>query len=352
MKTLTRKVPQSAMRAAIGRCEFLSPDPDDGDRVETQTLRGPIKLTASSGVPFTHWFWGRLVFDFAGMAHGERLTLDWCHDPDRIIGYADQVSTDSGQLTIAGELVAANDDDKAAELLVKGRAGVPYQGSIYFDPLNNLTIEEIQAGMSASVNGQQLAGPLTVIRTCLLRGAAMCPYGADPYTHSEFSQGDAGEVDVQITTQEEAMSKETETTAKTADQIRAELRQAHTAFVAQYGPVMAAKWGPLGEAELTIGSVHAHVQALEAEHSAALKSQTTAFEAKVAELQAKYDAERAAVTELQDRLAAVQLGETKPASSAPAGALSAEEMRDLQSHLTPNLARYVAATRAAKRAAA
>lgn len=352
-----RKVPQSALRAAVGRCEFLVPDREEDDTDETATRRGPIKLTASSGVPFVHPFWGRLVFDFAGMAHGDRLTLDWCHDPDEIVGYADQISTESGQLTIAGDLVSAG-DDKAAELLVKGKAGVPYEASVKFDPFNGLQIEELQENMVATVNGQQLAGPLTIIRTCLLRGVAVCPYGADPHTHTEFSQTEADQVEVAIHSQEAEMAETTAPVAaataaadgRTAEQIRTELREAHAGCVAKYGLELASKWGPLGESELSLDSVHELLQQLRASHGAELEAQRTSHAAALGELQGKLDAQTAAVTELQSRLEQIGLGESSPASSLPAGAATAEEQTQLTAALPPRLARYVAACRARKQA--
>lgn len=333
-----RRVPKTALQAAVCACQFAE---STDDAVETQTLRGSIKLTPSSGVPFAHPYWGRLVFDFAGMVHGQRVTLDYCHWPDEVIGYADEITTEGGRLTIAGELVARDDQDRAAEVLIKGRAGVPYEGSIKFDPWNQLTIEEIQAGMSAMVNGQQLEGPLTVVRTCLLRGVAVCPYGADPYTHSEFSEADAGEVDVHILTTEQNMGDQNQET-KTAAEIRTELKAAHADFVTKYGAELAAKWGPLGEAELSIDSVSEYVKTLRDGHAAELATQKAEHDRIVGELTAARDGHQAAAAELQERLNAVQLGESSPASSRPGDTAADKRVNELSQHLKPGLARFAA----------
>lgn len=347
-KTNKRRVPKAALHAAVCACEFAAAEESD-DKIETQTLRGPIRLTPSSGVPFNHPYWGRLVFDFAGMTHGDRVTLDYCHWPEEVIGYADEISTDGGQLTIAGELVASDEKDRAAEVLLKGRAGVPYEGSIKFDPWNRLTIEEIQAGMTTSVNGQQLEGPLTVVRTCLLRGVAVCPYGADPYTKSEFSQDDAGEVDVLIqTNQEETMSEKTQSGN---DTIRAQLKAEHAEFVKKWGDELAAKFGPLGESELTIDVVAQYVTELHATLAATIDALKAEHVRLMAELTADRDIHKAAVTELQERLASLSLGEGKPASSRPAPEPGNEKADQLSMHLKPGLARFAAGLKLPKAAA-
>jgi hypothetical protein len=47
--------------------------------------------------------------------------------------------------------------------------------------------------------------------------------------------------------------------AKTPEEIRAQLKADHVAFVAKYGPELSAKWGPLGEAELSIDRVAEYI---------------------------------------------------------------------------------------------
>lgn len=85
---------------------------------------------------------------------------------------------------LSGFLTPFTAEDRASEIIAKAKAGVPWQASIYFDP-GTFVVEEVAEGKFASVNGQQLEGPLTIIRKWMLRGCAVCPYGMDPNTETK-----------------------------------------------------------------------------------------------------------------------------------------------------------------------
>lgn len=321
MKTQSKKtISAQAFQMSAGAFEFAAAD-------ATDKTRGPIKLTASSGAVFNHPWWGPLVFDFSGMTLAKpRVTLDYCHRQDEVVGYADKIDTSGGQLVVAGELVSARPDDRAAEILTKGPAGVPYEASVKFDPYNGLVIEEYQAGVPAQVNGRTELGPLTVIRKCLLRAVAVCPYGSDPYTQSEFSAGEGpAQVEVTIHQHEKEceMSKDTtaETPAKTNDQVRAELVAQTKDYSDRFGTELAAKWGPLGESKPLLECYAEFTSQLRAGHEAALAGRDTLHATAIAELQAKLTAAETNATELDTRLASLSLGETAPVSGG-AGATS------------------------------
>ena len=356
MTTITKKLRSQACQLRLATCEFSASVEQDGVR------RAPIKLKASSGAVFNARWWGPLVFDYAGMQWAkDRLALDYCHHDDELVGFADQIDNQSGNLNVSGQLVSTREDDRAAEIMKLGAAGVPYEASIAFDPRNGLVIEEWQPGTSATVNGQQIAGPVTVVRQCLLRGIAVCPHGADPYTESEFSAGESGEVllefEFQLSKKEPLMPKSAPGNSAEmnppnavppvvpAADLRAELRAEHAAFTTKYGSALAAQWGPLGECELSMDSVAAYVRRLQDGQAAELAAQTTAHTAAVAEIQTKLDAQTAAVTDLTTRLAAVQLGETKPVSTAPASAATAADAElaaKLSGRLPEGIARFAA----------
>jgi len=204
MKTATepkpRKVPSNALSTPIGAWEFAeSEDP----------RRGHIKLVARSGEPIDHWWWGRVVHDFSGMRlYKDRCTLDYNHWQDEVLGYADRFDVSNGELAVEGELISLRDDDRANEVLQKGLAGVPWEASIKFDPHDKLRIEELADGVTAEVNGRTVTGPVTILREWTLRGIAICPYGTDPNTSSEFSGRATGEVDISVFTMEGDMSKD------------------------------------------------------------------------------------------------------------------------------------------------
>ena len=157
----------------------------NGDDAKT----APVKLLARSSQPVDTWWWGRVVHDMEGMTLSKsRIPLDYCHDPEQVIGYANKFDTASGDLVASGALVpySADPSDKATEVLYKSKNGIPYQASIFFDA--PLVMEYVDQGASVEVNGQQFSGPGVVVREWTLRGIAICPYGVDGNTAAEMSK--------------------------------------------------------------------------------------------------------------------------------------------------------------------
>jgi len=171
----TKQAPKKA-------CQFLASVDvrSNGESAKT----APVTITALSGEPINHWYWGNCIFDFDGMKlNKQRLALDYCHEEDEIIGYCGNFDASSGSLECSGALVpyAANPEDKATEIIYKAQQGVPWEASIYFtDPL----IEQVPEGFAVTVNGRQFSGVDTVFREWTLRGIAICPYGQDSQTET------------------------------------------------------------------------------------------------------------------------------------------------------------------------
>lgn len=186
--TETRNVPIAAMRLASGRTAFAVTPAASGSR------KHPIKMTARSGGPIDHWYWGAIVHDFAGMKANDAIPVDYCHDSGEVLGYLDKFESAGGDLVVSGELVGFAAGDRVDEIIAKSAGGVPYQASIYFDAT---AIEELMPGASSTVNGKLVNGPAYIVRQWVLRGVAVCPYGADRNTESEF-KGD-GDVAIPIT---------------------------------------------------------------------------------------------------------------------------------------------------------
>jgi hypothetical protein len=100
-------------------------------------------------------------------------------------------------LKVAGEIVSFQPDDRAAEVVHKADAGVPYQASVYFDP-NSVIVEDVAPNSQVTVNGYQLVGPAVVIRQWTLRGVSICPYGADAGTSTQFTTANAADVSITV----------------------------------------------------------------------------------------------------------------------------------------------------------
>lgn len=200
----TKKVPRDALQFAAG-LEFAESD-SQGEV--------SIRMLARSAEPINHWYWGKAIHDLEGYRpRRDRIQIDWCHRHDQSIGFADKFTADKQGLWIEGKLVSVREDDLASELIAKSRAGIPYEASIDFNG-PGLRIEEIGEGVKVQVNGRTFEGPGVVFREWPLRSVAVCPFGADHRTKSQFSDDDLHEVDVCILSAEEPpMTKPADTPA-------------------------------------------------------------------------------------------------------------------------------------------
>lgn len=183
-----RRVPAAALRCVVGAFELG----DNGDDAKT----APFKMVARSGDSIDHWFWGTVVHDLEGMQlNSSKVAIDYIHDDNQVIGYANRFDIETGNLEASGALTPYKESDRASEIVYKSKQGVPYQASINFAG-DGIKVEEFGPGQSVNVNGRQFSGPVTVIREWPLRGIAVCPYGADSNTATEFSETNNQEVTV------------------------------------------------------------------------------------------------------------------------------------------------------------
>ncbi|HZZ28477.1 MAG TPA: hypothetical protein VFE46_10790 [Pirellulales bacterium] len=226
---LQRKVPAKA-------CRF-SADVSLGSNGENAKT-APVTLLARTAEPVDSYF-GPVVHDLSGITPSKpRIPLDYCHDDEQVIGYANKFEIQGGDFVAAGALVPYSSDptDKATEVIYKYGVGVPYGASVFFD---EPVLEQVGEGGTAKANGRDYPGPVTIIRTCRLRGIAICPYGRDggAETAMGFKEGD--EVVATILTEEmkgtnmeassEAKSAEASAEAKTEAPKEPEMKQAEVA---------------------------------------------------------------------------------------------------------------------------
>lgn len=154
-------------------------EPNDPEKYDVQLL-------ARTPNPLFHWWWGNIVHDMAGFSkHKEKIALDWNHDPNTLVGYADKQETDETGLTLSGKLVSLEPNDQADKIRRWKSSGVPLEASIYFDEAE---LEYIPEEATTLVNGFQFAGPGVVVRKWTIRGCAICPYGYDGKTETRMSK--------------------------------------------------------------------------------------------------------------------------------------------------------------------
>ncbi len=179
-----RDVPTHACHLSLGEVTIG----DNGDDAKT----APFAMVARSGKPIDHPYWGRVVHDLSGMQlERNRVAIDFCHDAKEIIGFANKFDIESGDLEARGALIPyAKEGDRATEVIEKAKLGVPWEASINFGG-TGIVVEQVDEGDSAEVNGYEFKGPGVVVRQWPLRGIAVCPYGADQYTSTEFANSES-----------------------------------------------------------------------------------------------------------------------------------------------------------------
>jgi hypothetical protein len=293
----TTAAPAEAFKFAApsGACKFAATK-DGGDGGKSK----PVTILARTGEPVDHYYFGRIVHDFAGMVRRESVALDWCHDADEIIGVADRFDTASGELFVGGSIESLEPLDAADKLIRLSDRGVPFEASIYFDPYA-LVLEWIPEGFSAEANGRTYEGPLTIARQWQLRRIAITPSGVDAGTRATFSAEESvGQFS--LTWKDQAMTKSApaapETPATPATEMSAEqlaaVRDAERAKFAAELNRYQDKFGPVDGAEYFSAGLN-----WEAALEKALEKVTAA----------QLSAEAAAKAHA-DRLAAVNLGES------------------------------------------
>lgn len=180
----TNQAPAEAFAFAAAECQFAEPtERQNGLR------RMPVNVLARTGKPVFHWYWEWIVHDFDGLTHKPNIAFDYRHDPDEPIGVANKFEVRDLGLFLSGELISRSPDDEAARIMDLGPAGVPYEQSIHFDP-RSVVLEYLPEGMTTTVNGEQVTGPLTIVRKWELLRCAFCLTGVDGGTQTFFDGAD------------------------------------------------------------------------------------------------------------------------------------------------------------------
>lgn len=158
-------------------------------------LRAPLELELKpddaplgfSGVAYSGGViseWGeRFVVDLAQTAVPESMPLFYEHSRRDMIGMIEQAENDGSVFTVGGSLFS-DIDETAASIAAKAKRGARYQMSI---GLFGSRIDELPAGSDPiEVNGEQLEGPLLMLRGGTIREVSVVALGADANTNAEF----------------------------------------------------------------------------------------------------------------------------------------------------------------------
>lgn len=134
----------------------------------------------TGGVIKPYGWWDGVIVDLAGLEiQSQQLPIRYGHRAEWAsgVGHTESVSVANGQLTASG--VISRDTLAAKEVVKAAQNGFPWQASIGADPLE---VEFLREGVTTTINGQKVTGPLDIVRRARLYEISIVDLGADPDT--------------------------------------------------------------------------------------------------------------------------------------------------------------------------
>lgn len=143
-----------------------------------------FKMVAYSGGAMRVGGWRHpVVIDLAGLGvPSQARPIRFGHDPLSGVGHTDAIRVEAGQLVATG--VISRDTPAAKEVVASSRNGFPWQASV------GASVEEfefIKDNQKATVNGQEITGPVNVVRKATLGEISFVDLGADGRTSASIA---------------------------------------------------------------------------------------------------------------------------------------------------------------------
>lgn len=189
-KMSEEKLPKGALRFVEtgAECQAFAKTEEGG--VPKMSMRA-----YSGGVIKGHWYWGNLAIDLEGMSFPKsKYPILEDHITSKKIAFTGKPIVDGG-LKIDPDKTTFVDTPESKEFQRLSAEGFPYQSSIYAKPSS---IERVEDGAFAEVNGFKLKGPATIWRKSEFREASVCVFGWDSQTSSAaFSREETEDVNIE-----------------------------------------------------------------------------------------------------------------------------------------------------------
>ncbi len=200
MEKKTMKIPMGAMRLVAteshAHVEFA----------EGEDKKPKLKMIAYSGKAIKgHWYWDNVVLDLAGVVFDKSKfpILNQHMESEKIAFTVKPIVTDDFKLMINENKTTFVSTKESEDFQRLSAEGFPYESSVYFTPFS---IERLEEGVSAEVNGFKLKGPGSIIRKWRFNEASVCVFGWDRQTQaSAFSKE---EVDIELEEEKTSLSQD------------------------------------------------------------------------------------------------------------------------------------------------
>lgn len=132
---------------------------------------------AYTGKPFSY-YGDRCIIDLSSLKHKAKVPLLYQHDPDKRLGHCALSVGDKG-LEVDGVFLSS---PTAAAVVADADEGFSFELSVH---AQTDSYEQIPAGQTVEVNGQQYKGPLEVARGTRIREVSLTPVGVDGGTSAK-----------------------------------------------------------------------------------------------------------------------------------------------------------------------
>ena len=142
-----------------------------------------FSMTAYTGGPMmVGYFSDPVVIDLTGLRAKAPLPILLNHDTTKLVGHADNVDVGASSLKLSGIVSGASNE--AAQVVASASQGFPWKASIGARPDK---MEFVGEGVSTTVNGKTLKGPVYVARKATLSEVSFVAMAADSKTSTAIA---------------------------------------------------------------------------------------------------------------------------------------------------------------------
>ncbi len=147
----------------------------------TADANGKPKLPRFEGLAYTgapmkpEFWWHPVIIDLDGVKiPSQHRPVLRQHDHQQIVGHTDKIDVDKKGIHVAGPI--SGEKQHADKVTVPASNGFQWQMSVGANPVRT---EFLEAGESATVNGREVTGPMTISRETEIGEISFVPLGAD-----------------------------------------------------------------------------------------------------------------------------------------------------------------------------
>lgn len=123
-----------------------------------------------------------VVVDMAGVEMPAAIPVLYGHNADDIVGHTESVGAESGRIVARG--VISGGGPTVDRIVALSKNGFPWQASIGAD-IDSM--ERVEEGVEAQVNGSSIKGPALIVRRSTLREISVVAMGADRNTSTSIA---------------------------------------------------------------------------------------------------------------------------------------------------------------------